>query len=150
MERLRKYRKSSLLDIEITYRGERFSFNLFEELKVNTDDVNKEIVNQPSYYGFLLLLHKKLTTEFEFLKNRRKSLWGKLYLKAKEMKTESNRVYNDEMAKAYADSHPKYTKLTAKCIQAKDDADVLWSCVKGFEQRGFLIQTLSSNLRKER
>lgn len=144
---LKNYKKSGLNTISITYNGEKIRFNLFRELRITDANIDREIKYQPSHYGFLALLHKKLLTRFEELKTEKNRLWGHLYLSAKE-KVHAGRPYNDEMCKAYADSHKKYIAAHKACIQAKDDADTIFAIVKAFEQRKDLIQTLSSNNRK--
>lgn len=147
---LNQYKKHSLQLISIVYGKEKIQFNLSQELKVNEDELNDELKKQPGYYGFLLLLHKKLLTQWHVLKERRKSTWAKLYLKAKEKNQKgTQRPFTEEMAKAWADSHSDYQKLTSQCIQAKDDADVIFSAVKGYEQKKDILQTLSSNTRKQ-
>lgn len=147
---IRKFKTSRLLDIRVSYNGEKFRFNLFEELAISEEKINSEIKNQPSNYGFLLLLSQRLKTEFFKLKEDRKRLGGKLFLEAKQSSGTNGRAYNDDMAKAYVESNPKYVKLTQQCVQAKDDADIIWAAVKAFEQRASLIQTISSNKRNEK
>ena len=61
MKNLKKYsNSSSLMNIKIKYGEEIFKFNLKEELEINEDKINSELKEQPSIYGFLTLLHKKL------------------------------------------------------------------------------------------
>lgn len=147
MSSLKSYRSLKVNNIKIIFDGQTIKFNLFKELAINEDRLDKEIKNQPSYYGFLLLIQKKLLTKFENLKQDRKRLYAKLYLQAKK-KTTNGRPYNDDMAKAYVEAHPQYVSITKNCIIAKDEADTIYSCIKAFEQRKDLIQTLSSNNRK--
>ncbi len=151
MPKLSVYKNSELMNVTVKYGDETISFNLYSEVRIAEDKIDHEIQTQPSKYGFLLLIHKKLLTQFELAKTRRKKVWAKAYLSAKENKSQSTgRLFNDDMAKAMADSDAKYIELSKLCIQLKDDADTIYSCVKAFEQRASLIQTLSSNLRKER
>jgi hypothetical protein len=151
MGKLGKHGKAAFLNIKIQYGEEKVAFNLYEELKISPEKINDELMRQPGYYGFLLLLHKKLLTEFERAKTKRNKTWGKLYLKAKEMKsTATGRLFTDDMAKAYVEKHPEFLDITEACIVAKDNADTIYSCVKAFEQRKDLIQSISSNLRNEK
>lgn len=135
--------------VSITYNGEKIKFNLGKEVQIDEDDLEKELQGQPNKYGFLLLLHKKLLTEFEIAKTTKKKKWAHLYLKAKE-EMRNGRPINDDMAKASADSNSKYIELCLRCIKIKDSADTIFAAVKAFEQRKDLMQTLSSNIRAQR
>lgn len=152
MKRLGKYTKSTLNQITINYGGEKISFNLMAEAKIVESNLMEEMESQPSNYGFLLLLHKKLTSQFEELKHDRKRLFAKLYLHAKEnLKSKATgRYYSDDAAQAYAECHPKFVKLTKRCIKAKDDADTIYSAIKALEQKKDLMQTISSNNRAQK
>lgn len=150
MAKLKEYSKSKVNAISITYNGENIKFNLFDEVQISMVSLDRELKNQPSYYGFLLLLHKKLSTRVEELKLERKKLWGELYLEAKTSTTQNGRPFTDDMSKAWVECHKEYVLASRKCIRARDEADLLFACVKAFEQRKDLMQTLSSNQRKER
>jgi len=148
MKKLFKYKDSAVNNISIYYQGEKITFSLWDEVKISEEAMDKEIKTQPSHYGFLLLLQKKLNTRFEDLKRRRKKVYGQLLVKAKEMKV-GPRLMNDDTARAWVESHPKFNKITKLCIKAKDDADTIYAAVQAFQQRKDLLQTLSSNRRKE-
>lgn len=135
--------------IKIIYNGEKIIFNLGKEARINEDDLEKELQGQPNKYGFLLLLHKKILTEFEKAKVAKKKKWAHLYLQAKESTT-TGRPMNDTMAEATADKHPGYIELCHRCIELKDQADSIFAAVRTFEQKKDLMQTLSSNLRAQR
>lgn len=148
MSKLSDYKTSRLNRITIKWEGETIKFNLFDELKISEAALMKEIKVQPSYYSFLLMLHKKLLTKFEDLKVQRETRYYTAFLQAKEEKN-AGRPLNDDVCKARAKTDKEYQILTKACIKVKDDADAIYSCVKGFEQRKDLLQTLSSNIRKE-
>ena len=151
MERFKKLhaqaKRNALMNININYGGKRIRFNLFQELRISEAIINEEIQNQPTHYAFISVLQKKLQTRFEELKQERKRVYSELYLRGKRKKT-NNRPYSDEMCKAYVEVHPRYRKITDECIKARDDADILYSCVMAFIQKANLLQTLSSNNRK--
>lgn len=150
LRRLDNYRKSKVNNIRIEYGGKIIQFNLWDEVAINEVVLNKELKKQSSYYGFLLLLHKRLLTAFETTKQERIRNYAQLYLRGKDkIQKGTNRPYNEEMAKAYADAHKSHKILTLECIKLKDNADVIFACVKAFEQRKDLLQTISSNNRKE-
>ena len=150
MRRLSAHRKSKFLDIKIVYNGEKVNFNLVHELRVSPDLINDNLKSQPGYYGFCLLLHKKLLAQFERLKMERESIYGRLFLKAKSTKTMGSRPYSDDAAKAWVESHKEYKQITLNCIKAREDADCIYAAVKGFEQRKDILQSISSNVRSEK
>lgn len=151
MKRLFKYKTSKVNEVFIKYGNETINFNIFKEANINEEDIEREIKSQPSKYAFLFVLHKKLLTKFETLRQHRQELYGKLYAISKgKVSKSTGRPFSDDLSKAWVEAHPRYTKLTHQCIKAKDEADVLQGCVRAFEQRKDLIQTLSSNTRKER
>lgn len=149
MKRLNAYRKSKVLDIKIRFNGELVSFNLATELRVNPDIINDNLKTQPGYYGFCLLLHKKLLSRFEQLKMERDAVYGKIFLNAKATKNMNGRPYSDDAARAYTESHKKFKDISLQCIKAREDADIISAAVKGFEQRKDILQSISSNIRKE-
>lgn len=144
---LDSYNKSSLLRVKIKFNSEIIKFNLFKELKINDNILDTELLSQAKYYGFILMLFGKLKTQFELIKNDRKSLGSKLYVKYKK-EVVNGRPINDEVAKSKVLINKEYIQLTKDCIKAKDDVDTIYACMKAFEQRKDLLQTLSSNTRK--
>jgi hypothetical protein len=150
MKRLSTYRKSKVLNIKVRYNGELITFNLASELRINPDIINENLKVQPGYYGFCLLLHKKLLSRFEQLKADRDAIYGSIFLNAKETKIMNGRPYSDDAAKAYTESHSRFKKITTECIKAREDADVILAAVKGFEQRMQILQSMSANIRNEK
>lgn len=150
-KRLHQHYKLPFLTINIRYGGEKISFSLIKELRLNENALNDELKHQPSKYGFCLLVHKKLLTEFEKLKLQSNKIYGKLYFQAKEKKSSvTGRLYSDDLAKAWVLKHPQYISSQLACIKAKDDADAIYSCIRALEQRKDLAQSISSNLRNEK
>ena len=122
-----------------------------KELRLDERVLNEEMKGQASKYGFCLLLVGKLKTIFEELKVEKDRTYGRLYFKAKEQKsTSTGRYLSDDMAKAWVEKHPQYIKACLACIKAKDNVDTIYSCIKSFEQRKDLAQSISSNLRNEK
>lgn len=143
-------KKSQIPVIKINFAGEAIEFNLSQEVKISEIQLNSEIIKQPSKYGFALLLWGKLKTRFENSKVTKKRVYGRLYAKAKSQKMgNTGRPMSDDLAKSWVESHEEYCKACRACIKAKDEVDQLYSVVKAFEQRAFLLQTISSNKRNE-
>jgi hypothetical protein len=141
---------SSLMKINLKIDKELIDFNLFEELAINKDKINTEIKGQPSAYGFLGMVHKRLIKVYEEKELERKKFYAKLYIKFKAEKDSSTgRPNSKEAAEALIESNLVYLDKVREVIEAKYKTGRLEVCVKSFEQRANLIQTIAANLRKD-
>jgi hypothetical protein len=150
MSRISKYSKSKINIISIQYGEEKITINVAREAKIDSNNIEDEIKRQPSNYGFLFMLHKRLLTEFEHLKLRRKSIFGELLAAAKRRTNSSGRPLSDNDAKAWVESNKKYIRISERCINKRDEADQVLGAVRALEQKKDLLQSLSANLRTER
>ena len=58
--------------------------NLFEELKIDEKTINKEIMEQPTYYGFLALLLVRLQKKVIDLEKEVNKVYADLFVHYKE------------------------------------------------------------------
>lgn len=151
MSRLGKLvNNSKVNEINIKYGKEKFSFNLNEELSITPSRINEELKSQPSYYGFLLLLRNRLLTTKEDKERESEKVYSMLYQKyCEKINPKTNRPYADKNAKELVIGSKRYNEAKIEFIKAKQDFNDIDSCVRAFEQRATLIQTLAANLRKE-
>jgi len=147
--KIRKYAESSsLMNISISYGDEEFSFNLFNELVVNENIINKEIKEQPSSHAFLAMLLTKLTRIEADSKKEMENAFSKMYIFYKnELDTNTNRPISNDLAKEKTINSKKYQVAVSRYNTAKENRGIIETCVKAFEERGSLIQTLSANIR---
>ena len=150
MRKIIKYaEKSELMNISIKYGNERFSFNLFEELKIDEGRINAEIKGQPSAYGFLSMLHKRLLALKSDKEMEVSKAYDKVYTKWKSRKDDNtNRPYANDFAESKAKSSKLYLAKLKALNKIKSELGIIETCVESFEQRGHLIQTISANIRK--
>lgn len=150
-KRIAKYsRKSSITQVKIKYGSEVFRFNLTDELSISELKINEELKEQPSYYGFLKMLQARLLTVKEDTEAESNKAYSSAYLKACETRNpNTNRNYSDKTAREIAIANDNYNKKLKQSIKAKEDYNLIDACVKAFEQRASLIQTLAANMRKE-
>lgn len=148
--RILKYSfQSDLMNIIIKYGDENITFNLYSEVQVNENQINKEIQEQPSIYGFLGMLHKKLIRVAQDKKKEMEKTYSSVYVKWKAKVDENTgRVTSNELAKEKTNLSTRYQKVIAEYNKANHEAEIIEVCVKTFEQRKELIQTLSANIRK--
>lgn len=141
--------RSKILDINLTYGTESFSFNLNTEAIVDENKINNEIKNQPSAYAFLGMLHKKLTRLSRDKKREMEKTYAMLFIKYKDaLDPNTGRPIANDLVKEKVIASRRYQDSVISYHQAQENEDILETCVKTFEQRHSLIQTLSANIRK--
>lgn len=152
MGRLKKFaKKSDLMNVKIRYGDETFKFNLYLETKIDIDSLDRELKEQPSSYSFLIMLHKKLIK----VKAVKEALKDRAYAKAfvlykTSIDDSTNRTMSKEVAKEKAQINKAFIKAQDEHIQAVHDCNIIEACVRAFEQRKDILQTLSANHRNER
>ena len=151
MKKLEKYAtKSSLMDILIVRDNEKFKFNLSKELRINEAGISKELLKQPTTYGFLTMLRSSLDKMLSDAKVDEKKAYAKAYIRNKKATNKTTgRPNSDDLAKALSEVHPGYVRAQRLVIDTKYDLNRIDSCIKAFEQRASMLQTLSANIRKE-
>jgi hypothetical protein len=138
------------MQITILVGKEKFSFNLFRETKIEESGVGDEILNQPSSYGFLTMLHKQLLKGLADAKLAEKKAYASAYIKNKsQINSETNRPNSDDLAKQKSELDIKYLMAQKKTNEAQFDVNRIEACVRAFEQKKDMLQTLSANKRKE-
>ena len=144
-------KSSKVNEIVIKYGKETFKFNLNEELSINPEKIMKELQEQPSKYGFLLLLRNRLLTLKEDKGRELDKLDSRLYMKfCNEVNPKTNRPYSDKNAKEMVYGNKKYNEAKIEHIQSIQNYNDINACVYAFEQRASLIQTIAANLRAEK
>lgn len=142
---------SELMVVKIQYGDEKFVFNLGKEVEIKEGLEQEELINQPSAYAFLTSLHKKLLKEQSLLKIQEKKAYAHAYLKYKEeINNNTSRPNSDDTAKAKAELNIKYLDKQKLLINITYEVQIIEACVRAFEQRKDILQTLSANQRKER
>lgn len=146
----RQAEQSKLMDIKIKHSSIGLvKFNLFDELKINEAKINSEIQGQPSVYSYLGLLHKKLSRVVKDCQMEYDKLYAKEYLAAKnELNNSTGRANDKETAIQMAIASDTVMNIRKVLATAEEDRDTISVCLKSFEQRAHMIQTLSANVRK--
>lgn len=131
------------MNIRIDDGKNKFTFNLHKELKVIDDTVTNSAKEQPAIYAYLSMLHKRAIS---IVKNLEVELDD---AKAKAISRLYEKTGNKSFSKDTFMNNKKYKKIFIDLIKAENYRDDLMSCVRAFEQRKDLIQTISANNRKE-
>jgi hypothetical protein len=141
--------ESKLMEIFVKYGEEEYSFNLNEELQVNENRINQEIKDQPSAHAFIGMLHKKLIRIQADKKKEMEKIYAVMFIKFKKLTDDgTGRPTANDLAKEKAIASERYQTSIEVFHQAKEEAESIEVCVRGFEERKDLIQTLSANIRK--
>lgn len=140
---------SKIMDVSIAYGEEKFKFNLNSEIIIDENRINEEIKEQPSAYAFLGMLHIKLERTMNDKKKEMEKTWAAMYIKfKKEINEQTGRPNSDDLSKEKATNSTRYQTAIDTYHEAKQNAGTIGHCVKSFDQRHSLIQTLSANIRK--
>lgn len=144
--KLYKYASSTdIMDVCINFNGQKIKFNLYQELIIIEDVVNREVKNQSVSYAFLLILHKRLLAKLADAEFNLKKAKAKLWATSKD--GQEKRVTKDDI-KSQIDSNPKILLKEKQVNDLQADCNILEACVKAFDQRSNQLQTLSANLRR--
>ena len=139
------------MNITISYGTETFDFNLFKELVIDENKIDSEIKEQPSAYAFLGMLHKKLIRVMKDKeKEAEKKYWALFLLYKSQTDSATGKPFSNDVAEAKATKNSEYQEKLQAYFDAELNCNIIETCVKSFEQRYSLIQTLSANIRKSR
>ena len=121
-------RESSINHLTVRVRGKKLDIDLSKELAINETSINKLISENPSSYSLISILKSKA-----------------VYVSV----VDSNPKATKEYATHKANANTKYQVANDKFLEVKEYADKLISICKAFEMKAQLLQTFSSNIRKE-
>lgn len=131
------------MDIKIKLGDKVYAFNLDKELKMSENRVSIHLMNQARSYAFVAMLHKKLIIK---ARDQQKAI-----SRARDLAISKYLSDNGVMAaKAKSANDPRVKKLEDDLLHIEEARDTIEVCVRSFEMRKDLIQTLSANIRKEK
>lgn len=148
---IKDYLSSPIMEINIETPDGKYKVNLTEELKIKEVNISKDLLSQPTHYAFITMLHKSMIKKLAQLKVEEKKAYASAYLKYKsKINPETNRPNSDDVAKQKAELDKNYLLQQKRVINVHHDVNRLETCVRAFEQKASMLQTLSANLRKEK
>ena len=134
---------SPIMDIKIKLNDKVYAFNLDKELRISENRVGAHLMNQARSYAFVAMLHKKLIIK---VRDHQKHI-ARVRDLAISNHTDSMGIM---AAKAKSANDPQLKKLEDELMHIEEARDTIEVCVRSFEMRKDLIQTLSANIRKEK
>lgn len=146
MSKLLQYAESAdIMNIKIQYNKQTFAFNLNEELKINEGNLNTNIKGHARSYAFLAMLHVKLVMKHRDQMKIVKRMKDEHMVKYKPL----YKTVTEAEAVMYK-KHPSLKKAEDEMLEMEELKDVIQVCVKAFEARKDLLQSISANVRKEK
>lgn len=152
ISRIKLYSKtSSVMDVNINFGHEQFTFNLYQEIIISKEKINKEVMDQPTAYSFLLMLSKKLLKSMKDKEKEMEKRFSEVYVSYKrKINPDTQRPYDKDYAYHIANASIKHQTAKEAYLKAKEDYETILTCVESFNQRSYLLQTLSANVRKNK
>ena len=142
---------SDLMEVEIIYNGKRHRFNLYDELQIKEAAINTNLKTHASSYAFLTMLLAKMLELKKEVETRRKKTYGHLYMRYKdELKSGNGRPISDDATKIRIEANSRYVEKTKELNSIENTILILQNCVRSFEIKQTLLQSLSANIRNEK
>lgn len=146
MKKLLKFAEDSdIMNLKIRYNKEIFEFNLDEELRINESNLDAHLKGHSRGYAFLAMLHVKLKIKHRDQQKDVKRTKDKFFAKyIGKYKT------NTQGEALMYSNHPEIQEKEDSLLRTEELRDMVEVCVRSFEQRKDLLQTLAANIRKEK
>lgn len=137
-------RKSPIMNIKIRYKEEIIEFNMDHEMRVDESHVNIHLRSQIRNGAFLNILLVKLQIQYKNDQKKLQRAIDKLMVqykpKFKTVTEATAQMYND---------NPKLKKQEDALLELEEFRDTIQACVKSYDSRQNLLQSLSANVRNE-
>jgi len=131
--------------IKLKYKGQIITINVTKELQISTNQLNNELKESPSNYAFLCLIRDEYIYKRDILEKEKDQAYAEAWISYKESSTPP--LVNDMVDKK-AMVNSNYVRMNEKYIKAVMKANQMISICRAYESREKLLQTVSSNLRK--
>lgn len=138
---LLKFRKAPVV-VRI-YPRDVHQVDLLKELKIDKNNLDRELLRQPARYGFWASLYSTVSAKVAFLQEKRDYLEAKLF---KSYSVKGVRVTDVKLAVL---RNEEYQALTSKLRHWQDAERTLKYAERAFQQRLSALQTVSANVRRE-
>jgi hypothetical protein len=147
--------ESSVMRVSITFEGKEYKFHIGKELNIPEKSINSEIKIHPASYGFISMLHKRMIGKHRELERERKLRYSnrlQFFLSSKESKfyRKNSKFPTKDLALSLVETDKEYIRIQAQILEIENSISLLEVCVRSMEVRANLLQTLASNLRKEK
>lgn len=145
MSKLAKYASTSpIMDIRLKYKAELFKFNLNDEMRVDEGHVNQKIKTHIRGHAFLNVLAVKLKIQYSQAK--------KTLARHESSKLMDFKIKGRTIAEAESLMYKKFPELQRQedeLLALEEFKDLVDACLRSFETRKDLLQSLSANVRRE-
>jgi len=125
------------------YPKQVHKIDLLQELKIDRNNLDRELLRQPARYGFWASLYSVTASKVAYLEEKREYLEAKLF---KEYSVKGIRVTD---VKLRVLRNEEFQQLTSRLRVWKDAERTLKYAERAFTQRLSALQTVSANVRRE-
>jgi len=121
--------------------GEAITYNLHQELKVNEDNLAREMLQQPSKYIYWSSILEKIKYFQEQKELALETVVARLDKEARESIESTGKKPTKDSVDAYTKRHPEFQQAKNVCMQYDYTVNRLQRIVKAYEQRASLLQS---------
>ena len=118
------------------------------ELEIDEAFIGQELNKNVSKYGFIGICLAKTSKRVRILELQKKKTFAIKYKHYKQSK-DGGKVMADTLVKELIYIDDEYISSCMDLIKAEESEDILKHCVKTLENRSFMVQSISANLRAE-
>lgn len=132
------------MKVKVLLNGKEIVFDLNVELDIDDTNMDEILRNHTKSYAFLCMVQAKLTRSYKREKNKVDQVKSKEFKKIRD-----DYRYKKDVDEALKDN-AKIRLMQDKLDELEYYRDTIQSCVRSFEVKKDLLQTLSANERKEK
>lgn len=135
-------------EIVLVVDGESITINPRKDFDVSEDNFDHSLEETPPVYAYLIGLQAKLLKQLSIAREKKDSLYSKLYMISKT-DYEGSRPPSDEYVGHEIMGDETYRVLLANFIEVDSNYKLISGILSAFQVRLDILRTLSANRRKE-
>lgn len=136
-----------VVDITIKLGKKTHSFNLADQLNINTDDINTELMDQPGKFAWFGVLAELAHIKALIRKDHIDVVEAKVDRIIRKRARVAETHKSEKQIEKEINRHEDVIKAKEEYYDAKRDASILFVAKKAFEQRKDTLASLTVNLR---
>lgn len=143
-------KRQDLLRLQFALNKRRYKIDLIAELRINDNNLNTEIEQQPAKFAWFAVLYNHAVSTYDKLYEYKKEVYAKLDKRVRQRLEDRGQRVTDKKVDAIIRRSTAYKKITNRVLDARHDMNILQYVVESFRQRKDMLQSLSVNIREEK
>lgn len=123
--------------------------DLNQDLKIDPNDLDRELISQPSLYAYYASLNQRARYVAEKAAFEYEKAIAEYSKMAREELSETNRRVTDKQIESLVKSNPRILALKKNMIDKEGQARLLWCMERALDQKKDSLMQLCNNRRKE-